>query len=242
MEKLTRCEGDSTPETLLNAAQIRGHHRIILETEPQDLWARDILYHISCYKNFTSPRALQLIIEKKVAEEDAESSESGAEIRAFEKLVDYVEENIIKRPESVTNISDLCSKYVECLNDEGISLVSYRAYLLKARLVNRFGDVLTFHRPRKRNLSEYVFSSNVPPGPLINKCAMALAAMEHAAEDLGIDCSPCTSTSTRSQPHMHFSSEPSPTTDLFKAAFFFAFRNVMHGGHCASTTKVLRCD
>ena len=90
-----------------------------------------------------------MIIEKEVTEEDAGSSESGAKIKAFEKLVDYVEENIIKRPESVTNISDLCSKYVECLNDEGISLVSYRAYLLKARLVNHFGDVLTFHRPRK---------------------------------------------------------------------------------------------
>ena len=70
MEKSIRCEGDSTPETLLSAAQIRGHHRIILETDQQDLWARDILYHISCYKNFTSPRALQLIIEKKVAEEE----------------------------------------------------------------------------------------------------------------------------------------------------------------------------
>ena len=69
-------------------------------------------------------------------------------------------------------------------------------------------------------MSEYVFNSNLPPGPLIDKCAMALAAMEHAAEDLGIDCSPCTSASTRSQPHMHFSSEPSPTTDLFKAVLF----------------------
>ena len=85
MEKLTRCEGDSTTETLLNAAQIRGHHRIILATDQQDLWARDILYHISCYENFTSPRALQLIIEKEVAEEDAESSESGAKIRAIRK-------------------------------------------------------------------------------------------------------------------------------------------------------------
>ena len=121
MEKLTRCEGDSTPETLLNAAQIRGHHRIILETDQQGLWARDILYHISFYKKITNPRAMQLIIEKKVAEEDAGSNESSVKIRAFEKLVDYVQENIIKRPESVTNISDLCSKYVECLNDGYLS-------------------------------------------------------------------------------------------------------------------------
>ena len=70
LEKLTLCEGDSTPGKLLNAAQIRRHDRILLEIDQQDLWAKDILYHVSCYKVFTSPRALHLIVEKEM-EKDA---------------------------------------------------------------------------------------------------------------------------------------------------------------------------
>ena len=187
LEKLTRCEGDSTPVTLLNAAQIRGDERVLLEIDQQDLWAKDVLYHTSCYKRFTSPSSLRVIVESEVAKEDsaAEACElRNAKARAFVKLTEYIDENIIKQPECVADMADLCSKYVQCLNDEGVTLVSYRAFLLKARLADHFGDALTFHRPRKRTMSEYVFNSNAPAGPLIEKCAMALSAMERVASEL----------------------------------------------------------
>ena len=213
LEKLTRCEGDSTPGKLLNAAQIRRHDRILLEIDQQDLWAKDILYHVLCYKVFTSPRALHLIMEKEMAEEDAGDDLREAKTRAFAKLTAYVEQNVIEQPETVTNMADLCSKFVECLNDEGVSLVSYKTYMLKARLANHFGEALTFDRPRKRTLSEYVFNSSVPPGPLIDKCVMALSAMERAA-DLEMGSSATTSLSSQ------VSADSSPAADLFRAALF----------------------
>ena len=142
LEKLTRCEGDSTPGKLLNAAQIRRHDRILLEIDQQDLWAKNIFYHVLCYKVFTSPRALHLIVEKEMAEEDAGDDLREAKTRAFAKLTTYVEQNVMEQPETVTNMADLCSQFVECLNDEGVSLVSYKTYMLKARLANHFGEAL----------------------------------------------------------------------------------------------------
>ena len=42
-EDLVRCEGDSTPATLVSAADVRGDERILLEIRDQDLWAKDVL-------------------------------------------------------------------------------------------------------------------------------------------------------------------------------------------------------
>ena len=126
----------------MNAAQIRRHDRILLEIDQQDLWAKDILYHVSCYKVFTSPRALHLIVGKEIAEEDAGDDLLEAKTRAFAKFMAYVEPNVIEQPKTVTNVADLCSKFVECLNDEGVYLVSYKTYMLKARLANHFGEAL----------------------------------------------------------------------------------------------------
>ena len=69
-EKLVRCEGESTPITLVNSAEIRGDERILLEIQGQDLWAKDVLYHRSCYQSFTSPRAFQIIADRAVEDKD----------------------------------------------------------------------------------------------------------------------------------------------------------------------------
>ena len=57
-EGLVWCECDSTPGTLLHAAEVYNQcgsdaevdnaERILLEIQNQDLWAKDILYHRSC--------------------------------------------------------------------------------------------------------------------------------------------------------------------------------------------------
>ena len=63
-ERLVRCECDSTPGTLLHAAEVDNQcgndaevdnaERILLEIQNQDLWAKDILYHRSCYLMLTT--------------------------------------------------------------------------------------------------------------------------------------------------------------------------------------------
>ena len=63
------------------------------------------------------------------------------------------------------------------LNVEGVETTTYRACVIKARLLAHFGNALIFHRPKQRNVCEYVLSSSLSPGPLVEKCAAAVAAL-----------------------------------------------------------------
>ena len=85
---------------------------------------------------------------------------------------------------------------------------TYRTCLLKTRLIHHFGNALTFHRPQQRNVFEYVFSSKVSRGPIVEKCAKALKILDNfkeTAASMDIDAeSP------------EFEESPGPT--LFRAA------------------------
>ena len=77
-------------------------------------------------------------------------------------------------------------------------------------LVHHFGDALTFHRPHKQNVCEYVFSSMVQPGPLVENCAVAMATIASTAEEMVDDASQC------SLDEM----EVSTVRDAYRAAIF----------------------
>ena len=86
---------------------------------------------------------------------------------AFEKLAEDVENAIKTQPSTVMSMSELFSVYKGHLEEEGVSADNHRGHFLKSRLIRQFGDRLPFHRPCRRNETQYVFSSAVPPGPLI---------------------------------------------------------------------------
>ena len=144
----------------------------------------DVLYHASCYAVYVSPRASQQKLQMKVSSENARHYYE-ARTRAFDSLVKHIEKTIVQCPGTVTDMTEICALYVQIMQQQGVDVESYRAYLLKARLLSRFGDSLSFHRPRKRKVTEFVFNSKVPAGPLVEKCslAIAVATAEHDAED-----------------------------------------------------------
>ena len=113
VERLARCEGDTTPATLCYVAQVRQDERILLKIDQQDLWAKDILYHAFCYVSFVSQQALEQLLKKDVAEEDADDS-AGAKQQAFAAFAEYVVENVMNS-DTVTNMNDLCCRFVELL-------------------------------------------------------------------------------------------------------------------------------
>ena len=83
-----------------------------------------------------------------------------------------------------------------------------RTCLLKTRLIHHFGNALTFHRPQERNVFEYVFSSKVSQGPIVEKCAKALKTLDNfkeTAASMDIDAE-----------WPEFEESPGPT--LFRAA------------------------
>ena len=88
VKKLIRCTSSCTPETLLNAALTRKDDGVLLEILDTDLHAKGIVYHASCYKNYTSPRQLALFsvhtVELEVEDDPQEC--------AFCKLAKIVQE------------------------------------------------------------------------------------------------------------------------------------------------------
>lgn len=126
-----------------------------------------MLYHPSCYKDYTSTKALERLARKQV---DEEEDNDGRQRRAFLRLAQDVEETILLDKSSVTNLSQLSATYNTYLSDEGLEAEPCRGDFLKARLKQHFGDRLSFHRPFRRNQAQFVFASDVEPGPLIELC------------------------------------------------------------------------
>ena len=183
------------------------------------------LYHYtSCYKKFVAVRSLQQIVDMEVDNEDEILPEVNQ--KTFAILAQHIVESTLDQPEMITDIADLCAKYVSCLNAEKVQVVSYHVHLLKARLHRHFGNTLTFHHPKKRNLCEFVFSSAVPAGQLLEKCALTMQAAAKATED---------SEDFEDMSTGDFLESPvqqSPAMDVFRAAIFLwaeilAMRNTM---------------
>ncbi|CAC5416584.1 unnamed protein product [Mytilus coruscus] len=84
---------------------------------------------------------------------------------AFDVLAKEVQQNIIHGLQ-VSNLTDLCSRFKELLVIQGVHVLNYNPTRLKARLVNKFGDNLTFWRSDRQN-SLLVFCSSVPTGQIV---------------------------------------------------------------------------
>ena len=165
MEKTTRCQLDFAAATFLHAANVRDDKRVLLEIQGTDVHAKDVVYHNSCYKDYTSPRRLELLIKKQL---DAETTDSPHK-QAFERLAQDVEKDILGEILSVMCLSSICSTYKNYLDEIGVSADWYLAHVLKTRLTRHFGNRLSFHRPQKRNQAQYVFSSAAPSGILLER-------------------------------------------------------------------------
>ncbi|CAG2192016.1 unnamed protein product [Mytilus edulis] len=84
---------------------------------------------------------------------------------AFDVLAKEVQQNIIHGLQ-VSNLTDLCSRFRELLLTQGVHVLKHNPTRLKARLVNEFGDNLTFWRSGRQN-SLLVFCSSVPTGQIV---------------------------------------------------------------------------
>ena len=190
-ENLYRCTWDCTPDTLRHAARIRQDKRVLLEIDQGDLHAKDILYHRSCYKQYTSRQNLKLVCERKTrvgddcSSPDTSSSPetSSPHERAFARLAWMIDDWIEKDTNCLMKLTSLCTKYVELLAEEGENVASYRGDQLKRRLLEHYGERLRFHRPFSRSEAHYVFSAEVQAGPLIEKCMKLEAAEQRRVEE-----------------------------------------------------------
>ena len=77
--------------------------------------------------------------------------------------------------------AELCQECRTFLEEEGVDGSTYQTHLVKTRLTELFKEHLSFHRLPKKNEAEFVYSSSVNPGPLIEKCYQQAAEAEEEA-------------------------------------------------------------
>ena len=131
---------------------------------------KDVLYHYSCYKEYTCPRQLEFLSRKilgqeevrplHTADEDDEvltGNRKKAYDGAFAELADSIGKNIDKNPNCIMTLSSLWRKFSELLHSREVEAEQYCGNLLKACIVEHFGERLTFHRPYNRSMSQYIF-------------------------------------------------------------------------------------
>ena len=102
------------------------------------------------------------------------------EKRAFSKLVEFIQQRFANDENCVMSMTRVDTFVRGAARREGIETENNRAYLLKTRLIHQLqlGDTISFHRPHKRNESQYVFSSSVNLGPLIERYLQLEAAKQ----------------------------------------------------------------
>ena len=142
-----RCTWECTPFSLLNAARVWKDERVLMEIEHGAyLHAKDILYHSSCYKAYTSPRQLHGLARKEVEGEDTETETESPYARAFKKLAHKIEESLAANMDSVWKTAELSRVF---LGEEGVDGSTYQTHLVKTTLTEHFKERLSFHRPQK---------------------------------------------------------------------------------------------
>ena len=63
-------------------------------------------------------------------------------LEAFSKLAEYIEQSILEDPTNVVYISELCEKYSYFMEKPGLEEMKCQSYVLKARLIEHFGEKL----------------------------------------------------------------------------------------------------
>ena len=121
-ESLSRCTWDFTPAALRNAAYVRQDEAVLLEVKHTDLHAKDVMYQMSCYKNYTCPGHLGLLSQRQVATEDQNDDQSVASQAdpashphntAFQRLAQFMEMKFDADSNCVMNLTDLSQKFKE---------------------------------------------------------------------------------------------------------------------------------
>ena len=99
--RLSECQLDSGASRLQKAAEIIHDQRIKLGLREEDLFAKEVKYHKTCYKRFT--RCVdQVKLDKETEQDDIDGADSAddndddVDEQQWEKLVDFIRVNILE--------------------------------------------------------------------------------------------------------------------------------------------------
>ena len=146
-----------------------------------DLHAKEVMYHASSYRKYTSPKSLDSVaIIQRLSPMTA--TRHGLQMSYLnDRGVDH---RCIIIMSLLSHIIKLCHTYGKLLRDE-VQEKAVRGYSLKSwsHMIKRHFDmILVFHRPNKGTESQYMYSREVQPGPIIEGCLRLDEAQEREEE------------------------------------------------------------
>ena len=166
-EKVSQCLTDRGSDQILAAAERKGDERVLLDIRANDLIAKEIKYHKTCYSTYTRQKQMTDVNQ---------STEGKGYDRAFKLLADHVSQSVIAELD-VIKMTDLRDMYISMLDECEIHSPDYRTEKLKSKLVAHFGESITFWKPQRRTETEFVYSMSVSTGQAVEAGA-AVAGSE----------------------------------------------------------------
>ena len=109
---------------------------------------KDVLYHTSCYKQYTCPKELESLARKDVELENETGNNRTPHQQTFAKLActtGKIEKTLAEDLNKIMNMTELPSRYSHLLKEEGVDEGNAQSHLLKARLQHQFVSTLSFH-------------------------------------------------------------------------------------------------
>ena len=121
-----------------------------------DLLAKNIIYHVSCYKIYTNPRQLTLFTRREPggmhislisteAESHAGKKKCITTDKAFDRLAQLIEGKLKDDTNHVMNLTSLCNTYTGLLN-EGEQRENYRTPV-QGKATAAFWNIVSFSSP-----------------------------------------------------------------------------------------------
>lgn len=163
-DPLMECQSFDAAEKLLDAAQSQSDKWILRQIQGgPDCIAAEVMYHHSCYRNFTRPT--------KAAADKTTSPYH----QAFATLAEEMEADLFgPRDIRALEMENLNRQYVKHLEVQGIQS-NYHVGMLKRRIANHFGDRVKFVRSSVTE-GESVISATLHESSLLGVLGQAATA------------------------------------------------------------------
>ena len=154
VEPLTKCT--NLGSTLLDAARLQQKERVLIYLEGLgvDSVAAEVVYHRSCYQEFTNKYVLERL-------KDTSAEKESPYTEAFKALFAQVEQALLE-DEQVMTLPAVRNQFVECLRKEWVENPAYRTEKVKHHLREHFDNRVVFYQPDKVGEPGIVCGANIP--------------------------------------------------------------------------------
>ena len=176
IENLSQCLSFEADERVTKSAERKNDQRLLLAIRCEDLVAKEVKYHKSCYRTYT--KGTDLTSEEEILL-IPKSPEIRAHARPTECLVDLVRRRVIQDLD-VLKMTGVKEQYVKYLESNGIDARAYRTEKVKKKLIKVFGSKLGFWHPSCKSETEILYAMDVPTGQIIE---VGVSALQNPSEE-----------------------------------------------------------